>query len=320
MAALASFTRNSRSYGQQPIDVTQQGQRDRSVMSLDAQGRSVSHECPTSTTLVRQLYLPQIPQSASFAAAPSSFSGASSSSSNHHHPVYHSHNSLPPTLIGGSPHSASSNSLAQGHRNPALGSGNTLTRSYHQPSSTNSSTSNLHGPLGTYSRDLKQAIRDISPPVINSSANPHLVNYIHTSSFDNGSYEFPSGQAQQQRRLGGSQQHLAPLQQTSSSLYSNPQSSSSQLLGQQAVRPNYAYQQSLPRQQHINSHQTQAFFGTIRAPGNSTNIVTPLRASKTMIDVLAPVRDSVAAQATTGALPSVGTSSSNGESFLLFQI
>ncbi|CAO4374407.1 unnamed protein product [Caenorhabditis nigoni] len=314
MAALASFTRNSRSYGQQPIDVTQQGQRDRSVMSLDAQGRSVSHECPTSTTLVRQLYLPQIPQSASFAAAPSSFSGASSSSSNHHHPVYHSHNSLPPTLIGGSPHSASSNSLAQGHRNPALGSGNTLTRSYHQPSSTNSSTSNLHGPLGTYSRDLKQAIRDISPPVINSSANPHLVNYIHTSSFDNGSYEFPSGQAQQQRRLGGSQQHLAPLQQTSSSLYSNPQSSSSQLLGQQAVRPNYAYQQSLPRQQHINSHQTQAFFGTIRAPGNSTNIVTPLRASKTMIDVLAPVRDSVAAQATTGALPSVGTSSSNGSS------
>ncbi|ULT96140.1 hypothetical protein L3Y34_004635 [Caenorhabditis briggsae] len=301
MAALASFTRNSRSYGQQPIDVTQQGQRDRSVMSLDAQGRSVSHECPTSTTLVRQLYLPQIPQSASFAAAPSSFSGASSSSSNHHHPVYHSHNSLPPTLIGGSPHSASSNSLAQGHSNPALGSGNTLTRSYHQPSSTNSSTSNLHGPL-----------------VINSSANPHLVNYIHTSSFDNGSYEFPSGQAQQQRRLGGSQQHLAPLQQTSSSLYSNPQSSSSQLLGQQAVRSNYAYQQSLPRQQHINSHQTQAFFGTIRAPGNTTNIVTPLRASKTMIDVLAPVRDSVAAQATTGALPSVGTSSSNGESFLLF--
>ncbi|PIC34948.1 hypothetical protein B9Z55_014455 [Caenorhabditis nigoni] len=69
----------------------------------------------------------------------------------------------------------------------------------------------------------------------------------------------------------------------------------------------------------MNSYFLQ-FFGTIRAPGNSTNIVTPLRASKTMIDVLAPVRDSVAAQATTGALPSVGTSSSNGESFLLFQI
>lgn len=72
-----------------------------------------------------------------------------------------------------------------------------------------------------------------------------------------GAYDFPSGQAQQQRRLGGSQQHLAPHQQNSSSLYTNPQSSSSQLLGQSA-RPNYSYQQSLPRQQHCNSHQTQA--------------------------------------------------------------
>uniref|UniRef100_A0A8R1ILS1 Uncharacterized protein n=1 Tax=Caenorhabditis japonica TaxID=281687 RepID=A0A8R1ILS1_CAEJA len=308
MAALASFTRNSRSYGQQPIDVTSQGQRDRSVMSLDQQGRSVSHECPTSTTLVRQLYLPQIPQSASFAAAPSS---SSSSSLNSHHPIYHSQNSLPPSLSS-SQHSTSSNSLIVGHRNPVLGSASTLTRSYHTPSSTSSSSSNLYGPLGTISRDLKHAIRDLSPPVINSSnTNPHLVNYIQTSSFDNGAYDFPSGQAQQQRRLGGSQQQLVPHQPTSSSssLYSNQQSpSSSQLL----ARPNYSYQQSLPRQQHCNSHQTQAFFGTVRGPVNSTNIVTPLRGSKTMIDVLAPVRDSVAAQATTGTLPSVGISSSNG--------
>lgn len=80
----------------------------------------------------------------------------------------------------------------QGHRNPALGSANTLTRSYHQPSSTNSSTSNLYGPLGTVSRDLKSTLDDISPPVINSSANPHLVNYIQTLSFDNGQLFFAS--------------------------------------------------------------------------------------------------------------------------------
>ncbi|CAD6198881.1 unnamed protein product [Caenorhabditis auriculariae] len=145
MAALASFTRNNRSYGQQ-IDVTAQGQRS---ASLETSGRAASHDSPSAPTLVRQLCLPGLSTSASFGGTV-----PSSSSSNSAFTAVGAATGLGGSgnlfSTSGGHYSGSSSSLVQalhGHRNPALGSTNTLTRSYHQPTSSlaSSSSTNLFG-------------------------------------------------------------------------------------------------------------------------------------------------------------------------------
>ncbi|CAB3409441.1 unnamed protein product [Caenorhabditis bovis] len=266
-----------------------------------------SSECPASTTLVRQLYLPSLSTSASFAVP-------SSSSTTSLPPA-------PPPLLGAQQHSASSSSLINtihGHRNPALGSTSTLTRSYHQPSSATSSTANLYSNQG--GNQAQYYLPMSSSTVLNNSSSSPSSSFQQPSSQHLNYYsncDQPTANAfEHQRRLGGSQQHLYHNNANNQAIVAQPLSAS---------RPNYTYQQQQPPAVPLRHSKPSAnYFGKYSDRGGSSgpfepvagaNCVPPLRASITMIDVLAPVRDTAVAQtATTGSLPTTAaaTSSSNG--------
>ncbi|CAD6198882.1 unnamed protein product [Caenorhabditis auriculariae] len=139
-------------------------------------------------------------------------------------------------------------------------------------------------------------------------------------------YTLPSGQAQQQRRLASSQQHLSSVvgsQQNLQQQVSSPSSTSSSFYQPPAPPPRGHYLQQQyscpatgdrPYQQYHQQPQQQPQrhydYGTLPYPHQGYS-QSQLRASKTMIDVLAPMRSDASAGAATAAvgnLPSTANS------------